>query len=125
MERTRRDAGLSTANPRSFYGARPDTSISTRLLNVVRRGLRRTNSSALGAISRRLYIRATQRRGKHLGEQQRVLLSLLQPHDPLKREKSLPAIDLVVPFVEKDLRSLEPCSSRRCATSEIRSAALC
>ena len=107
MKRTRRDAGLSTANPRSFYGARPDTSISTRLLNVVRRGLRRTNSSVLGASSRRLYIRATQRRGKHLGEQQRVLLSLLQPHDPLKREKSLPAIDLVVPFVEKDLRSLE------------------
>ena len=91
----------------TFYGARPDRTVAGHVLNAIRRGLRRTNSKALGYLARSAYIRATTRRGKHLREPRRVLVSLLQPHDPLKREKSLPSIDLVVPFVEKDLRSLE------------------
>ena len=95
--------------PRSvrFYGARPKSGFTHSVLEATRSLLRRTNSKTLGAFSRHLYTQAALRKGKHLREPIRALVSLCQPRDPLRRSRNLAPIDLVVPFVEKDLRSLE------------------
>ena len=90
-----------------FYGARPKSGFTHSVLEATRRLLRRTNSKTLGAFTRHLYTRASLRTGKHLREPIRALVSICQPRDPLRRSRNLPPIDLVVPFVEKDLRSLE------------------
>ena len=94
-------------SPPRFYGARPNSTLAHSVLEAVRRILRRSNSKALGFSARAIYTAAANRKGKYLAEPQRALASILQPHDPLAREHNLPAIDLVVPFVEKDLPSLE------------------
>lgn len=88
------------------YRARLDTSFLQEVLHGVRRLLRLTNSRALGFIARSLDRLAQRVRGKYLPLSLRALISLAQPIDPLRRAKALPAIELIIPFVEKDLRAL-------------------
>jgi hypothetical protein len=45
-------------------------------------------------------------RKKYLPLPIRALISLCQPIDPVRRKKNLPGIELVIPFVEKDLAAL-------------------
>lgn len=88
------------------YRARLDTSFLQEILHGVRRLLRLTNSRALGLIARSFDRLAQRVRGKYLPLSLRALISLAQPIDPLRRARALPAIELIIPFVEKDLRAL-------------------
>ena len=90
----------------SPYAARPFQSRTDVVLNQVRRVLRRTNSRGLGFLARGVDYVSSPVRPKYLPLQIRALISLCQPIDPLRRVRNLPAIELVVPFVEKDLDAL-------------------
>ena len=97
---------MSHSSSPSPYAARPFTNHRERLLNNARRALRSTNSPLLGAIARAIDYASSLIRRKHLPLEARALISLCQPIDPLKRKRELPAIELVIPFVEKDLEAL-------------------
>lgn len=88
------------------YGARPASSSGDKLLHIGRRLLRTTNSRALGFLTRSIDVIARPVRKKYLPLNLRALISFSQPIDPLRREKGLPPIELVIPFVEKDLKAL-------------------
>jgi len=94
------------SSSRSRYGSASDQSLLTRPFEFIRRSLRRSNSKALGASLRAFDRVASLTRPKHLPTFARVIISVCQPIDPLRWRRLLPPIDLVVPFVEKDLRSL-------------------
>jgi len=79
---------------------------SHQILHILRKVLRPTNSAFLGSIARRFDLLAQPFRKKYLPLHMRALISLLQPIDPLRRARDLPPIELVIPFVEKDLRAL-------------------
>lgn len=68
--------------------------------------LRRTNSRFLGLLARGVDYASYPVRKKQLPLEARALISLCQPLDPLKRTPRLPAIELIIPFVEKDLEAL-------------------
>ena len=93
-------------SPRSAYGTGSSGSFGEKALDLIRRALRRSNSPLLGWIARKVDSIARVYRPKYLPLQARVVISLCQPIDPLRHKRKLPAIDLVVPFVEKDLDSL-------------------
>jgi len=99
---------VTKESSRSRYGAQAGTAPLDRGLDNLRKLLRRSNSSALGAVTRKIDRLASLTRPKrnYLPLGMRALISISQPQDPLRRAKELPHIDLVVPFVEKDLRSL-------------------
>jgi len=68
--------------------------------------LRKTNSRFLGVLARSVDYASSFVRKKHLPLEARAFISLCQPLDPLGRNKGLPAIELIIPFVEKDLEAL-------------------
>ena len=88
------------------YAARSTTSPVTRALHGARRTLRLFNSAALGFLTRSIDRVAQPLRAKYLPLPMRALISITQPIDPLRRERDLPEIELVIPFVEKDLKAL-------------------
>ena len=90
----------------SAYAARPFSSAREARLNELRKTLRLTNSRALGLLGRSVDYLSSVVRKKYLPLEARALISLCQPIDPLRRSRSLPAIELVIPFVEKDLEAL-------------------
>lgn len=90
----------------SPYIARGFKSKSEHALNELRKVLRPTNSKFLGALARGVDYTSRPFRRKYLPLELRALISLLQPADPLRNDSSLPGIELVVPFVEKDLEAL-------------------
>jgi len=93
-------------SPRLRYGARAQQTIAETWMEQLRRLLRLSNSSTLGKLARSVDTVASWFRPKYLPLTARVLISICQPINPLKRARNLPAINLVVPFVEKDLESL-------------------
>jgi len=100
---------MSPAKPTKtggIYGARYSDSPREKLLHAVRRLLRRSNSRALGLLTRQIDTVGSWFRPKYLPLPMRALISVCQPIDPLKRNRNLPAIELVIPFVEKDLAAL-------------------
>ena len=97
---------MSSQEPGGGYGARYDNSTKEALLHALRRILRRTNSRLLGASARGVDLVAARFRPKYLPLPIRALISLCQPIDPLSRARDLPPIELVLPFVEKDLAAL-------------------
>lgn len=97
---------MSRTSAPSPYAAREFTNRRERLLNTLRRALRVTNSLSLGAMARSIDYVSSLVRKKHLPLEARALISLCQPIDPLKRKRGLPSIELVIPFVEKDLEAL-------------------
>lgn len=92
--------------PSSPYSARPFSSGLQNTLNQIRQNLRLTNSRALGLSGRSLDYLSSLVRKKHLPLETRALISLCQPIDPLRHSRKLPSIELVIPFVEKDLEAL-------------------
>lgn len=92
--------------PRRHYGSRPPQSRREIALHRVRAWLRKTNSAWLGALTRAGDSVAQLFRKKYLPLNMRALISLTQPIDPLRKSRNLPAIELVIPFVEKDLKAL-------------------
>jgi hypothetical protein len=92
--------------PSSPYSARPFSTKSENALNQIRRILRVTNSRALALLGRSVDYLSSVVRKKYLPLEVRALISLCQPIDPLRRSRNLPAIELVIPFVEKDLEAL-------------------
>ena len=93
----------STPSP---YAARPFASQRDVLLNQIRKVLRRSNSRVLGFLARSIDRLSALKRKKYLPLRARALISLCQPIDPLKRIRDLPEIELIIPFVEKDLEAL-------------------
>lgn len=81
-------------------------STALSVLEPVRRRLRLTNSHALGTAARLVELVSQRFRKKYLPLPARALISLCQPIDPLRGARNLPAIELVIPFVEKDLAAL-------------------
>lgn len=75
-------------------------------LQTIRSWLLKTNSRLLGATGRGVGYLVGIWSKRSLNIKARVLISLSQPTDPLCRSKKLPAIELVIPFVEKDLEAL-------------------
>ena len=92
--------------PSSPYSARPFSSGLQNTLNHIRQNLRLTNSRALGLSGRSLDYLSSLVRKKHLPLEARALISLCQPIDPLRGSRNMPPIELVIPFVEKDLEAL-------------------
>jgi len=90
----------------SPYAARSFTSATAARLNSLRKLLRKTNSPLLGLLARTVDYASSPVRKKHLPLETRALISLCQPLDPLKKAPRLPAIELIIPFVEKDLEAL-------------------
>jgi len=88
------------------YAANSLASRETFISRGIRKILLRTNCRALGSVSRRVGILFSKTTGNRLPLGLRVMISLTQPIDPLARTTTLPEIELVVPFVEKDLRTL-------------------
>ena len=98
--------GITEGLGPSPYAARPFSSSRDRALNALRKVLRVTNSRTLGAAARGADYLASLVRKKYLPLEARALISLCQPIDPLRRATTLPAIELIIPFVEKDLEAL-------------------
>jgi len=98
---------MAVAAKPSPYAARTFDSITSQGLNTLRKALRLSNSNALGRISRvAAKTGVLFRKRKNIPLKVRALISLCQPIDPLKKVRNLPEIELVVPFVEKDLDAL-------------------
>jgi hypothetical protein len=97
---------MLSSTPGGGYAARPVNSILDRFLHGVRSALRKTNSRLLGVLARSVDLLSQPFRKKYLPLNTRALISLSQPIDPLRRARDLPGIELVIPFVEKDLRAL-------------------
>jgi hypothetical protein len=97
---------MSPQHRRRDYSARPPSSPGERVLHGLRRVLRRTNSRVLGLAARSVDLVASRFRKKYLPLNMRALISFLQPIDPLRYQRGLPEIELVIPFVEKDLKAL-------------------
>lgn len=93
------------SQPRN-YSAQSRGSFADVALHCLRNLLRRGNSRALGAAARRVELVSQRFRKKYLPLPARALISLCQPIDPLRGARNLPAIELVIPFVEKDLAAL-------------------
>ncbi len=88
------------------YSAQIRGSLPDTLLHRLRNLLRLSNSRTLGAATRLVDLISQRFRKKYLPLPARALISLCQPIDPLRRARNLPAIELVIPFVEKDLAAL-------------------
>jgi hypothetical protein len=88
------------------YSAHERDSSADTLLHGVRNLLRVSNSRVLGAAARQVNLVAQRFRTKYPPLPVRVLISLCQPIDPLRRYRNLPPVELVIPFVEKDLAAL-------------------
>lgn len=99
-------ARMSLASVPREYGARPATSARDKGLHSLRRVLRLSNSGVLGALARTVDRASALVRKKYLPLNLRALISFAQPIDPLRRVRNLPPIELVLPFVEKDLNTL-------------------
>jgi len=81
--------------------------VKRRSLHILRRFVRISNSKNLGLLAR-VSLRAMAKfTGRPPTGLHRSLASVAQPLDPLRAERSLPHIDIAVPFVEKDINSLE------------------
>ena len=92
--------------PAKNYSAHERRSSADTVLHGVRNLLRVSNSRVLGAAARQVYLVSQRFRKKYLPLPVRALISLCQPIDPLRRYRNLPPIELVIPFVEKDLAAL-------------------
>jgi hypothetical protein len=92
--------------PAKNYSAHERGSSADTVLHGVRNLLRVSNSRVLGAAARQVDLVAQRFRKKYLPLPVRALISLCQPIDPLRRYRNLPPIELVIPFVEKDLAAL-------------------
>jgi hypothetical protein len=88
------------------YSAQVRDSLPDTFLHALRNILRLGNSRALGAFARLVELVSQRFRKKYLPLPVRALISLCQPIDPLRRARKLPPIELVIPFVEKDLAAL-------------------
>jgi hypothetical protein len=88
------------------YSAQVRDSLPDTLLHGLRNLLRLSNSRPLGAFARLVELLSQRFRKKYLPLPVRALISLCQPIDPLRRSRKLPPIELVIPFVEKDLAAL-------------------
>lgn len=99
-------AVLHKAEARHHYGSRPPHSWRELMLHQVRALLRRTNSASLGMLTRSGDLVAQIFRRKYLPLNIRAIISLTQPIDPLRNSRNLPSIELIIPFVEKDLKAL-------------------
>lgn len=88
------------------YSAQVRDSLADSLLHRLRNLLRITNSRVLGAAALLAELVSQRFRKKYLPLPLRALISLCQPIDPLRRARNLPPIELVIPFVEKDLSAL-------------------
>lgn len=88
------------------YSAQVRDSLADSLLHRLRNLLRVTNSRLLGSAARLAELVSQRFRKKYLPLPARALISLCQPIDPLRRARNLPPIELVIPFVEKDLVAL-------------------
>ena len=97
---------MSQSPSSSAYAARPFSSAKEKRLNELRKTLRESNSRALGFAARGIDYLSSVVRKKYLPLEVRALISLCQPIDPLRRSRSLPSIELIIPFVEKDLEAL-------------------
>jgi hypothetical protein len=93
------------SQPRN-YSAQSRESVADTALHGLRNLLRRANSRSLGAATRLVELVSQRFRKKYLPLPARALISLCQPIDPLRRARNIPAIELVIPFVEKDLAAL-------------------
>ncbi len=74
-------------------------------IQVLKGALLRTNSSILGAISMAGF-RVVEMMGRELPGVVRLFLDALQPVDPMRRRPDLPSIEILIPFVLKDLEML-------------------
>lgn len=97
---------MSQRPPLRNYQARVSESRADAFLHQIRNLLRRTNSQTLGFLARSVDLVTQRFRRKYLPLPVRALISLCQPIDPLRRSRNLPPIELVIPFVEKDLAAL-------------------
>ena len=88
------------------YAAQVQDSLAHTLLHGIRNVLRLSNSRSLGATALLVELISQLFRKKYLPLPVRTLISLCQPIDPLRRSRNLPPIELVIPFVEKDLAAL-------------------
>jgi hypothetical protein len=88
------------------YSSQVQDSLTHTLLHGIRNLLRLGNSRSLGATALLVELISQRFRKKYLPLLVRALISLCQPIDPLRRARSLPPIELVIPFVEKDLAAL-------------------
>jgi hypothetical protein len=88
------------------YSAHVRGSLPDTFLHGLRNLLRLGNSGLLGASARLVELVSQRFRKKYLPLPVRALISLCQPIDPLRRARQLPPIELVIPFVEKDLAAL-------------------
>lgn len=79
----------------------------TRVYHAFRRRLRKSNSVILGNLARQILRTNKRFTGRIPSGATRSLASTCQPLDPLRRSKPKPAIDVAIPFVEKDLPCLE------------------
>ena len=73
----------------------------------MRRILHNSNSRLLGALTRKGLVAIERVTAQPPNGFLRSLASVSQPIDPLVRSRSLPEISVVIPFVEKDLATLE------------------
>ena len=77
------------------------------MLRLMRRILHNSNSRLLGALTRKGLVAIERVTAQPPNGFLRSLASVSQPIDPLVRSRSLPEISVVIPFVEKDLATLE------------------
>lgn len=78
------------------------------LVDVAKKKLLRSNSQVLGRLGLGLF-RQLDSRGIEIPGVARLILDGIQPVDPLRKASSLPSIEIVVPFVLKDLEIVEDC----------------
>lgn len=87
----------------SPYSVHRSGSIVFELQHFVRATIAHHNSKFLGWVGRFIASLVWLTQKKYPTLPVRLIISALQPVDPLRGEEKLPEIDLVVPFVEKDL----------------------
>ena len=80
-----------------------------QVLHSLRDLVRRNNSLLLGKLGIWMLTSWDKIRGTVPPGSLRAVASTLQPLDPLRRARSLPTIDVVVPFIVKDLPTLRLC----------------
>lgn len=93
-------------HPANKYRAKPSSNLRAGAADSFRRWLRKVNLTSVGGVTRGIDSLAKRFRSKYLPLHLRAFISVTQPIDPLRRVKNLPEIELVIPFVEKDLSAL-------------------
>lgn len=68
----------------------------------------RSNSVLLGRAAMRVFL-SIDRKGREVSGLARLVLDMLQPVDPLRGSRNLPAIQVLIPFVLKDIDMLRVC----------------